>query len=183
VRSDFPLRVLNTETWEVESCMKKDEYHTLTMLVENEPGVTARVSGLFASRNYNIETICGAPTANPKMSRITITTRTSPEQVEQIMKQLRRLVNVIKVRDMSQEKAVRREMALICVRAQPADRAEIRSVIETFRGRIVDTGTTHLIVEITGGPDKINALIRILEPLGIKKLARSGILALYREAD
>jgi acetolactate synthase-1/3 small subunit len=163
--------------------MKKDEYHTLTMLVENEPGVTARVSGLFASRNYNIETICGAPTANPKMSRITITTRTSPDQVEQIMKQLRRLVNVIKVRDMSGEKAVRREMALICVRAEPAERPEIRSIIETFRGRIVDTGATHLIVEVTGGQDKINALIRILEPLGIKKLARSGILALYRETD
>ena len=116
------------------------EYHTLTMLVENEPGVTARVSGLFASRNYNIETICGAPTANPRMSRITITTRANPDQLEQIMKQLRRLVNVIKVRDMTGEKSVRREMALICVKAAPADRPEIRSIVATFRGRIVDTG-------------------------------------------
>ncbi|MBL0715681.1 MAG: acetolactate synthase small subunit [Desulfosarcina sp.] len=161
----------------------KKEHHTLTMLVQNEPGVTARVSGLFASRNYNIETICGAPTANPEMSRITITTRTHPDQLEQIMKQLRRLVNVIKVRDMTGEEAVRREMALICVRARARDRSEIRSIVETFRGRIVDTGTTHYIVEATGSQEKINALIHLLEPMGIKKLARSGILALYREAD
>ena len=159
------------------------EFHTLTMLVQNEPGVTARVSGLFASRNYNIETICGAPTANPRMSRITITTRANPEQLEQIMKQLRRLVDVIKVRDMTGEQSVRREMALICVKALPEDRPEIRSIVETFRGRIVDTGKNHYIIEATGSHDKINALARLLEPMGIKKLARSGILALYREAD
>jgi acetolactate synthase-1/3 small subunit len=161
----------------------KTEYHTLTMLVENEPGVTARVSGLFASRNYNIETICGAPTANPQMSRITITTRANPDQLEQIMKQLRRLVNVIKVRDMTGEASVRREMALICVKADPANRPEIRSIVDTFRGRIVDTGKSHFIIETTGSHDKINALVNLLEPMGIKKLARSGILALYREAD
>lgn len=161
----------------------KEEYHTLTMLVQNEPGVTARVSGLFASRNYNIETICGAPTANPEMSRITITTRTHPEKLEQIMKQLRRLINVIKVRDMTADDAVRREMAMICVRARAKDRPEIRSLVQTFRGRIVDTGSTHYIIEATGSQTKINALIRLLEPMGIKKLARSGILALYREAD
>ena len=99
------------------------------------------------------------------------------------MKQLRRLVNVIKVRDMTGEKSVRREMALICVKAEPADRPEIRSIVETFRGRIVDTGTNHYIIEASGRHDKINALVHLLEPMGIKKLARSGILALYREAD
>ncbi len=161
----------------------KEEFRTLTMLVQNEPGVTARVSGLFASRNYNIETICGAPTANPEMSRITITTRTHPDQIEQIIKQLRRLINVIKVRDMTADEAVRREMALICVRARVKDRSEIRSIVETFRARIVDTGATHYIIEASGSQKKINALIRLLEPMGIKKLARSGILALYREAD
>lgn len=153
------------------------------MLVQNTPGVTARVSGLFASRNYNIETICGAPTADPETSRITITTRTHPDQIEQIMKQLRRLVDVIKVRDMTGEDAVRREMAIICVRARAKDRPEIRSIVATFRGRIVDTGATHYIIEACGRQAKINALIRLLAPMGIKKLARSGILALYREAD
>lgn len=155
----------------------------ITMLVENEPGVTARVASLFARRGYNIETICGAPTANPKMSRITITLRAREEQLELVMKYLRRLINVIKVRDMSGENAVRRELALICVRARPEDRAEIRSVVDTFRARIVDTGKTHYIVEVVGGPDKIAAFMQVLEPMGIKKLARSGMLALYREPD
>ncbi|UCH21670.1 MAG: acetolactate synthase small subunit [Deltaproteobacteria bacterium] len=161
----------------------KEDRHILTMLVDNEPGVTARVSGLFASRGYNIETICGAPTANPKMSRITITTKANPDKLEQIMKQLRRLINVIKVRDMTGEEAVKREIALICVKAQPENRTEILRMVETFRGRIVDTGTTHYIIEVSGGQEKIDALLKLLEPIGIKKLARSGILALYREPE
>jgi acetolactate synthase-1/3 small subunit len=161
----------------------KSGKHVVTMLVENEPGVTARVSGLFASRNYNIETICGAPTANPKMSRITITTEADPDRMEQIMKQIRRLVNVIKVRDMTGEDAVRREMALICVQARKKEREEIRKLAETFRGKIVDTGASHFIIEVTGRHEKINALIQLLEPFGIKKLTRSGILALYREPE
>jgi len=161
----------------------KEEKHIITMLVENEPGVTARVSGLFASRGYNIETICGAPTANPDMSRITIMTQAKPLLLEQIMKQVRRLINVIKVRDMTGEDAVKREMALICVKADPENRTEIRRLVETFRGRIVDTGATHYIIELTGGQHKINALIQLLEPMGIKKLARSGVLALYREPE
>ena len=157
------------------------EKHTITMLVENEPGVTARVSGLFASRGYNIETICGAPTANPDMSRITITTNTTPDQMEQIMKQVRRLVNVIKVRDMSGDEAVRREMALICVKAVDAQRPEIQRIVENFRARIVDTGVSHYIIEVTGRMEKIEAMLQLLTPMGIKKVARSGILALYRE--
>ena len=161
----------------------KEEKHIITMLVENIPGVTARVSGLFASRDYNIESICGAPTANPNMSRITITTKTNPEQLEQIMKQLRRLINAIKVRDMTGEEAVKREMAMICVQAKPSDRQEIHRIADTFRARIVDTGVTHYIIEVTGSQDKIDALIRLLEPMGVKKVARSGVLALYREPE
>lgn len=160
-----------------------EEKYIITMLVENEPGVTAQVAGLFASRGYNIETICGAPTANPKMSRITISTKAGPEQIEQILKHIRRLVNVIKVRDMTGKEAVQREMALICIDANPKERAEVRALVDTFRGRIVDTGLTHYIIEVTGGQDKIDAIIRLLEPMGIKKLARSGILALYREPE
>jgi acetolactate synthase-1/3 small subunit len=161
----------------------KEEKHIITMLVENEPGVTARVSGLFASRGYNIETICGAPTANPEMSRITITTQTNPEMLERIMKQVRRLINVIKVRDMTGKEAVKREMALICVKAVPKNRTEILRLTETFKARIVDTGATHYIIEVIGRQEKVDALIRLLEPMGIKKLARSGMLALYREPE
>ncbi len=153
------------------------------MLVENEPGVTSRVTGLFASRGYNIETICGAPTANPEMSRITVTTRAVPDKLEQIMKQLRRLINVIKVRDMTGEQAVKREMAIVCIQALPENRQEIARIVETFRARIVDTGATHYIIEVSGRQEKIEAMMRLLAPMGIKKLARSGILALYREAE
>ncbi|MCP4690161.1 MAG: acetolactate synthase small subunit [Desulfobacterales bacterium] len=161
----------------------KEEKHILTMLVENEPGVTARVSGLFASRGYNIETICGAPTANPDMSRITITTKTNPERLEQIMKQIRRLINVIKVRDMTGKEAVKREMALVCVKAEKKKRSEIMRIVDAFNGKIVDTGTEHYIIELTGGLEKIEAFIQLMEPMGVKKLARSGVLALYREPD
>ena len=159
----------------------QSEKHVLTMLVENEPGVTARVSGLFAGRGYNIESFSGAPTANPEVSRITITTKADPEQLERIMKHLRRLINVIKLRDMTEDEAVRREMALICVHAKRKDRMEIRKIVDTFRAKIVDTGTEHFIIEVTGREEKVNALIAMLEPMGIKKLARSGVLALYRE--
>jgi acetolactate synthase-1/3 small subunit len=159
------------------------EKHTITMLVENEPGVTARVSGLFASRGYNIETICGAPTGNPDMSRITITTNTTPDQIEQIMKQVRRLINVIKVRDMTAEESVKREMALICVKALERQRPEIQRIVDNFRARIVDTGLSHYIIEVTGRMEKIEAMLQLLGPMGIKKVARSGILALYREPN
>lgn len=161
--------------------MKKDRY-TLTMLVENEPGVTARITGLFAGRAYNIETICGAPTANPKMSRITITTHTCPKILEQCMKQIKRLVNVIKLRDMTGEKAVKREMALICVKALPENQNEIRSLIQEFNGTMMDEGNRHFIFEVCGDEDTIDILLEKLSSFGIKKLARSGVLALYREA-
>ncbi len=160
--------------------MKTNRY-TLTMLVENEPGVTARITGLFAGRGYNIETICGAPTANPKMSRITITTHTNPLVLEQCMKQIKRLVNVIKLRDMTGENAVKREMALICVKAKPENQVKIKEIIAEFNGKMMDEGSHHYIFEVTGDEDFIDLLLEKLTPYGIKKLARSGVLALYRE--
>ncbi len=159
-----------------------EQKYTLTMLVENEPGVTARITGLFAGRGYNIETICGAPTANPRMSRITITTLTSPHLLEQCMKQIKRLVNVIKLRDMTGEKAIKREMALICVRARPENQEKIREIIAPFQGRMLDEGGEYFIFEVTGDEDCVDLMLEQLEPFGIKKLARSGILALYKES-
>lgn len=156
--------------------------HILTMLVENEPGVTARIAGLFAGRGYNIETICGAPTANPKMSRITITTKANPHQLEQCMKQIKRLVNVIKLRDMSGEKAVKREMALICVKARQENQEIIKKILADYNTRMLDEGGLHVIFEVTGNEDTIDELLALLEPFGIKKLARSGVLALYKES-
>lgn len=162
--------------------MMDQNKHILTMLVENEPGVTARIAGLFAGRGYNIETICGAPTANPKMSRITITTKADPLQLEQCMKQIKRLVNVIKLRDMTSEKAVKREMALICVKATPETRKDIQQIISSSNGRILDESEQYTIFEVTGDENGIDDLLAMLDPFGIKKLARSGILALYKES-
>ena len=161
--------------------MTQDKY-ILTMLVENEPGVTARITGLFAGRGYNIETICGAPTANPKMSRITITTKANPLQLEQCKKQIKRLVNVIKLRDMTIEKAVKREMALICVKVTSETREKIKQVIAVYKGRMMDESELYYIFEVTGNENAIDELLALLEPFGIKKLARSGILALYKES-
>lgn len=157
--------------------------YVLTMLVENEPGVTARISGLFASRGYNIESFCGAPTADPSISRITVKTKAHPDHLEQIMKQLNRLVNVIKLREVTGDEAVRREMALICVKAGQENRTEILRIVEIFRAKVVDTGIGHFIIEITGREEKIEAIIRLLDPMGIKKITRSGPLALYREPN
>jgi acetolactate synthase-1/3 small subunit len=162
---------------------EKVDRHVLTMLVDNVPGVTARVVGLFAGRGYNIETICGAPTHDPKVSRITISTWANPDQLEMIMKQLHRLVNVIKLAHMTGRVAVRREIVLLFVKATPKNRPEIARVVDSFRGKIVDYGKAHFIVEATGSEEKINALVRILKPFGIKKTARSGELALFRDAE
>lgn len=161
----------------------EEQKYILTMLVANEPGVMARVTGLFAQRAYNIESICGAPTHDPEISRITIRTMATLPQLDMIMKQLRRLVDVIKLRDMTCDVAVKREMAIICVEAKPENRPEIMRNLEIFRGRVVDAGPEYFIIEITGSEKKVDALIKLLEPLGIKKLARSGVLALYREAE
>ncbi len=161
----------------------KDDTYILTMLVENEPGVTARIAGLFAGRGYNIETICGAPTANPRMSRITITTRARPLQLEQCMKQIKRLVNVVKLRDMTGEKAIKREMALICVKKRPGREEDLQSIIRAHEGKVLDDGPQYCIFETVGDEEGIDRLLLLLEPFGIKKLARSGVLALYKESD
>ena len=161
--------------------MEKQKY-VLTMLVENEPGVTARVTGLFAGRGYNIETICGAPTADPEISRITITTWAEPPQLEQCMKQIQRLTNVIKLRDMTGRDALKRELALVCVNASPEGRSEILEIIEDFHGKIIDIGPEQVTLEVVGKEDSIDTLLQRLLPFGIKKLARSGLLALYRES-
>lgn len=153
------------------------------MLVENEPGVTARITGLFAGRGYNIETICGAPTANPKMSRITITTTANPLQLANCMKQIRRLVNVIKLRDMTGEAAVKREMALVCVTITPETRDAVTRIVTDCQGRIMDAGAHNCIFEVTGNEETIDVLLEKLAPFGIKKLARSGVLALYKDPD
>jgi acetolactate synthase I/III small subunit len=176
----FPNQHDTMDHPETRRTMETQKY-TLTMLVDNEPGVTARITGLFAGRGYNIETICGSPTANPKMSRITITTLANPLMLEQCMKQIQRLVNVIKLRDMTGKEAVKREMALVCVTALPENRKKIEKIITAFQGKLMDKGQQHYIFEVTGDELTVDSMLAQLAPFGIKKLARSGVLALYRE--
>jgi acetolactate synthase-1/3 small subunit len=160
-----------------------EEKHILTMLVDNEPGVLSRIVGLFSARGYNIESLCVAPTIDPQVSRITLVTKANLPELEQIEKQLRKLINVIKLRDLSGERAVKREMALVCVKAKPEHRAEILRIVDIFRCKVVDTGLEHYIIEVSGKEDKLNALINLLKPMGIKKIARTGALALFREPN
>ena len=159
----------------------KEEKHIMTMLVDNEPGVLSRVVGLFSGKGFNIESLCVAPTMDNKVSRITIVTKADPPVIEQIEKQLRKLINVIKLRDMTGPKAVKREMVLICINAKPEHRAEILRIVDIFRCKVIDVGQEHYIVEVTGDEGKLAALLNLFKPMGIKKIARSGAFALYRD--
>ena len=163
--------------------MTAKEKNILTMLVENEPGVMARIAGLFAGRGYNIETISSAPTADPKMSRITITTKATPLQLEQCMKQIKRLVNVVKLRDMTGKMAIKREMALICAAHTPENKNSLDKIITTYNGVVMDQAEESTTFEVNGNQNTVDRLIDELKPFGIKKMARSGILALYKESE
>ena len=158
-----------------------EDKHVMTMLVDNQPGVTSRVTGLFSGKGFNIESICGSPTNDPAVSRITIVTQANPPVIEQIEKQLRKLVNVIKLRSLNGPTSVRRELALICVHAKAEQRAEVLRIVDIFRGKIVDAGIEHFIIEVTGEEAKIQAVLNLLKPIGIKKLARTGMIGLIRE--
>jgi len=157
------------------------EKHILSIQVENQPGVLSRVAGLFSGRGFNIESLCVAETMDPRVSRITLVTNGDMGVVEQIKKQLNKLVNVLKVVDFTGANFVQREMALVKVRAKPENRAEILRLVDIFRCRIVDVGTEYYTVELTGDEGKMRAFLALLKPMGIKEIARTGALALGRE--
>jgi acetolactate synthase-1/3 small subunit len=160
-----------------------EEKHILTMLVDNKPGVLSRIVGLFSGRGFNIESLCVAETIVPGVSRITIVTQANAPLIEQIEKQLRKLINVIKLRDMTGSRSVQREMALVCVRARPENRDEILRIVDIFRSKVVDVGPEYYIIEASGDEGKMTALINLLKPMGIKKIARTGTIALFREPN
>jgi acetolactate synthase-1/3 small subunit len=157
------------------------EKHVMTMLVDNEPGVVSRVAGLFSGKGFNIESICASPTHDPRVSRITIATQANAPLIEQIEKQLRKLVNVIKLRGLNGPRCVRRELALACIQIKPEQRAEVLRLVELFDGKIADAGLTHLIVEVSGEQEEVQTALSLLEPYGIKKLTRTGPIGLIRE--
>jgi acetolactate synthase-1/3 small subunit len=150
-------------------------------LVENQPGVLSRISGLFGGRGYNIDSLCVAETTEPNVSRITIVATANRVVLEQIMKQLHKLINVMKVIELTGTEFVQREMALIKVNAKPEHRAEILRIVDIFRAKIIDVGLEHYTIEITGDEDKLSAILSLLKPSGIKEIAKTGIVALSRE--
>jgi len=163
------------------SNQKNDDLrHTLGVLVENQPGVLSRVSGLFSGRGFNIESLTVAETIDPEISRITLVTSGNEQIMEQIIKQLRKLVNVIKVIDFREVDFVDREMALIKVKAEAATRAEALRIVDIFRGKVVDVSPTSYTVEVTGDENKIEAIIELLQHLGIIEIVRTGKAAIAR---
>ena len=161
--------------------VNEEERHTLSLLVDNQPGVLSRIAGLFSGRGFNIESLSVAETTDPLISRITLVTVGDMSIVEQIKKHLNKLINVIKVMDFTGTAFVNREMALIKVRARPEYRAEILRMVDIFRSRVVDVSSEYYTMEVTGDKGKITAFLNLLKPLGIKEIARTGAIALARE--
>ncbi len=158
----------------------QDLRHTLGVLVENQPGVLSRVTGLFSGRGFNIESLTVAETIDPEISRITLVTSGNEQIMEQIIKQLRKLVNVIRVIDFREVDFVDREMALIKVKAEATTRAEALRIVDIFRGKVVDVSPTSYTIEVTGDGNKIGAIIDLLRHLGIIEIVRTGKAAIAR---
>lgn len=154
--------------------------HTISVLVENQFGVLARVAGLFSGRGFNIESLTVAETLDPQVSRLTLVTRGDDQVLAQVIQQLNKLINVIKVIDFIHTSHVQRELALIKVKANRENRTELSQIIDVFRGRIIDVSPESFLVEVTGDEDKIGALIELLVPLGIQEIARTGTVAMHR---
>ncbi|MBF0559486.1 MAG: acetolactate synthase small subunit [Nitrospirae bacterium] len=155
--------------------------HTLSVLVENKFGVLSRVSGLFSGRGYNIESLSVAETIDPQVSIMTIVTRGDDWVIEQIFKQLNKLIDVIKVTDLTELDHVEREMVLLKVSPRQENKAEALRVAEIFRGRVVDSSPNSYTIEITGDEKKIEAFIELMKPMGIKEFVRTGKVAIARE--
>ncbi|MDI6828721.1 MAG: acetolactate synthase small subunit [Armatimonadota bacterium] len=156
--------------------------HTITALVENRPGVLARVAGLFARRGFNIESLAVSITEDPSVSRMTIVVGGDDAVLEQITKQLNKLIDVIKVVDYKGIPIVERELALIKVSAEPGVRSEIMQIVDIFRAKIIDVSDKTFTVEVTGSVEKINAIEKLLEGYGIKEVVRTGRIAMMRGA-
>ena len=154
--------------------------HIISILVENEAGALSRVAGLFSARGYNIESLTVAPTEDPSLSRMTIVTRGTDSVIEQITKQLNKLVDVVKLMDMTEGPHIEREMLLMKVQVKDAAREELKRLTEIFRGRIIDVTDTSYIIELTGTGDKIDAFVRTVDPALILEVVRSGVSGIAR---
>ncbi|HEY2763253.1 MAG TPA: acetolactate synthase small subunit [Pseudonocardiaceae bacterium] len=154
--------------------------HTLSVLVENKPGVLARVAGLFSRRGFNIHSLAVGPTESPDISRMTIVVAVDELPLEQVTKQLNKLVNVIKIVELDPAQAVQRELLLVKVRADATVRSQVLETVQLFRAKVIDVSPESLTVEATGTSDKLDALLRMLEPYGVREMVQSGVVAIGR---
>jgi acetolactate synthase-1/3 small subunit len=154
--------------------------HTLSVLVENKPGVLTRIAGMFARRGYNIRSLAVGPTDDERISRLTIVVGTEAVQLEQIIKQLNKLVHVLKIVELDPEASVEREMQLVKVSADPSTRSQVIELADVFRAKIVDVDHDSITIEAAGNPAKLEAMLELLEPYGIREMVRSGTIALAR---
>jgi len=154
--------------------------HTLSVLVENKPGVLARIAGLFSRRGFNIDSLAVGPTEHPEVSRMTIVVSVADSPLEQVTKQLNKLVNVIKIVELEPGASVQRELLLVKVRADLDTRSHVLETVTLFRAKVVDVAPDAVTIEATGSADKLDALLRVLEPFGIKELVQSGVVAIGR---
>lgn len=157
--------------------------HVISALVENKPGVLAHVAGMFAARAFNIDSLVVGRTEDPELSRMTIVVVGDDKVVEQVRKQLAKIIPVVKVQDFLGQPVVARDLMLISISAPPAKRPEILSLIEMFKGKVVDIGQKFVMVEVSGPEEKIEAFINVCKPYGIKNVARTGTIAMRRQAD
>lgn len=154
--------------------------HTISVLVENKPGVLARIAGLFSARGFNIESLAVGETEDPSISRMTIIVEGDERILEQVSKQLNKLIDVIKLTDFTNEDFINRDLILIKVNADGTKRAEIIQLVDIFRAKIVDVGQKSLIIELTGDEDKVVSFINLVRPFGIKEMVRTGRIAMAR---
>ena len=156
--------------------------HTLSVLVENKPGVLARVAGLFSRRAFNIHSLAVGPTEHPEVSRITVVVDVEALPLEQVTKQLNKLVHVLKIVELDRERSVQRELLLVKVRADARQRGDILQVVDLFRAHVVDVSTESLVIEAVGTPDKLDALLAALSPYDVREIVQSGTVAIGRGA-
>ncbi len=154
--------------------------HTLSVLVENKPGVLTRAAGLFARRGFNIHSLAVGPTENPDVSRMTVVVDVEGLPLEQVTKQLNKLVNVIKIVELEPQSSVQRELLLVKIKADMQSRSNVLETVRLFRAKVVDVAPDAVTVEVTGNPDKLEAFLKVIEPFGIRELVQSGLVAIGR---
>ncbi len=172
--------VLSLDELEAAGSLRSGRKHVLSILVENKPGVLTRITGLFARRGFNIDTLAVGPTDDPALSRITLTLDGAVHPMDQVTKQLHKLVNVLKIRDLTPDEALARELALFKVAADGTARSEVMQICEIFRANIVDVTRRAVVIEVTGTHEKIEAFESLVRPFGLIEMARTGEIAIAR---